>query len=116
MTTFHRCCIAPVLVTALGWPSGQALANPVETATPAPVHRAQAAPVTQRLAWRITELEGELAALQRFAQQQDASLHQLESALDASEARLVRENLTLAVMWALVAGWAAWRAVRRPRR
>lgn len=107
MTIRLRTCAVSSLAGVLMTLAAQGLA--AKSAEPA-------AESPQRLAWRIAELEGEVAVLRRFTQQQDASLDTLQSALDASAARQLAENLTLAALWALVSGLAAWRAVRRPRR
>lgn len=78
--------------------------------------RANPAPgEAQRLHWRITELEGELAALRQFASQQDASIGLLQAQADASDSRARRALVTgawLAMACGVAAGWAAR---RRPR-
>ena len=73
-----------------------------------------AAGEVQRLHWRINELEGELAALRQFADQQDASIGRLQARAEASASR-VRAAVAGGMGLALLAGGATVWALRRRR-
>lgn len=84
-------------------------------ADPAPRHG-----LAQRLDWRVHELEGELAALQRFSEQQHARMAQLQDRAEqaAAQARPWPRGLAAvaaaAGLLSAMVGWLAWPAPQAP--
>lgn len=76
---------------------------------PAPAWAVETAGQAQRLNWRISELEGELAALRQFANQQDASIDRLQARAQASDSRARRAvtgEVLLGLACAVVTAWS----------
>lgn len=105
--------VGAMLLTCLMALPAQADAN-VDGASAPPLRRPPV-PGSQRLEWRITELEDEVRVLERLARQQLEAIDQLQSRAELAGRRDVIESIMLGALLGLVSAGAAWTVVHRPR-